>query len=195
MSPARTRARALALGLVACAFGCSDGESPRASEPGFRERTSLIDHERFELMTASNDPFDDRPSAPFECASRAYLTEDLGGEKVFSVYTESCAYATFMQPTRVPVRRGEFLNVRLWHFALIAPDPAEAHVAVGIDGTGGALEERIPIPSESALMRKTWQAPRDYPAGTPVYFHVHNHGTNEYLFIELSTGSQDPSTQ
>ncbi len=185
----------MALGVVCGAAGCSDSEPPDASDPRVRERTSLIDLERFELMAAPDDPFDDRPGNPEPCASRAYLTEDLGGERVFSVYTELCSYATFMQPTVVPVRRGEFLNLRLWHFALLAPEAAEAHLVVGIDGTGGALDERIAIPAESALMRKSWQAPQDYPAGTPVYFHVHNHGDNEYLFIELSTGSDDPSAQ
>jgi len=189
------RARAIGFGVVLSVAGCSDGEAPSSSEPLFRERTALIDHERFELMAEASDPFDDRPSDASQCASSAYLAEDLGGERVFSVRTESCSYATFVQPSLAPVRRGEFLNARLWHFALNAPDAAEAHVVAGIDETGDGLEERIPIPAEGAMIRKSWQAPRDYPAGTPVYFHVHNHGNNEYLLIELSTGSTDPSAQ
>jgi hypothetical protein len=184
----------LLFALATGAAGCSDGEeaSPGETQPRFRERTSLIDHERFELLAAARDPFDDRPSAAHECPSTAYFAEDLGGERVFSVYTDGCSYATFMTPSLVPVKRGEFLNARLWHFALIAPDTAEAHLVVSIDG-GSGVEERIPIPKESALIRQSWQAPQDHPAGTPVYFHVHNHGNNEYLLIELSTGSDDPN--
>lgn len=144
-------------------------------------------------MDEGGDPFDDRPLAPEACEEWAYLTEASGGERVFSIQTAGCSYGTFMQPTLVDVYEGEFLDARLWHFRLIALDPAEAHVAVALGAPGSGFDARIPIPSESGVVGKTWQAPRDYPAGTPVYFHVHNHGDNEYQLIELSTGTDDPT--
>jgi hypothetical protein len=176
--------------LAACgssAEGDGQGRAPR-------ERTSLIEHERFQLMDDAGDPFADRPAEPVTCQEWAYLAEYSAGERVFALDTDGCAYATFMQPALVDVREGDFLHTRVWHFKLVAFDPAEAHVSVTLGTPDFGLDERIAIPSvEGALLAKTWQAPRDYPAGTPVYFHVHNHGNNEYQIIELSTGTDDPS--
>ena len=31
-----------------------------------------------------------------------------------------------------------------------------------------------------------WTAPKDYPAETPLLFHVDNHGSNEYMLIEVN---------
>lgn len=175
------------LGVAACGAS-EDGRANR-----IRERTALITPEAFELVDEASDPFDDRPTAPYECKKSGYLAEYLGAEPVFSVRTDDCEYGTFMQPTLVKVYKGEFLNARLWHFTLIASEPAEAHLDVTLAAPGFGMEERLPIPSDGGLVYKTWQAPRDYPAGTPVYFHIHNHGMNEYSLIELSTGTDDPN--
>jgi hypothetical protein len=32
----------------------------------------------------------------------------------------------------------------------------------------------------------TWTAPKDYPEGTQLLFHVDNHGSNEYMLIEAN---------
>jgi hypothetical protein len=44
-------------------------------------------------------------------------------------------------------------------------------------------EGELPIPSPAAEIVEQWQAGADYPAGTPVLFHVNNHGNNEYTLI------------
>jgi len=192
--PANRSAPSLALLFALVSAGCSDSPpSPGVTEPPFRERTPLIDIEAFELVDAASDPFTDRPAEPFACAIDGHIVEVFGGVLVYSVYTDKCPYVTAMQPSLADVHAGEFLRVRTWHFALVASEPAEAHLVVGIDGPTGGIDELIPIPNDSKMISKSWRAPRDYPAGTPIYFHVHNHGNNEYLMIELSTGSEDPN--
>ena len=38
----------------------------------------------------------------------------------------------------------------------------------------------------SQFLSTIWTAPKDYPAGTSLLWHVDNHGTNEYLLIEVN---------
>jgi hypothetical protein len=178
---------------VPVAAGCSEAASNTADAGRpFRERTALIDLESFQLADAASDPFDDRPPDPIACAVDGHIVEVFGGALVYSIYSDKCRYVTAVQPSLADVYQGEVVRARFWHFALIAPEPAEAHVMIALDGTRDGLERRIAIPAESALISETWRATRDYPRGTPVYFHVHNHGNNEYLLIELSTGTEDP---
>jgi hypothetical protein len=79
------------------------------------------------------------------------------------------------------------LKVRLWHFELSAPDPAQAHAVLLVDGLT-VLDERIPIPKPGGLMVHELRVERDIPAGAPVYFHLHNHGENSWALVELSAG-------
>ena len=46
-------------------------------------------------------------------------------------------------------------------------------------------EVREPIPSGSGGYDETIPAPFDAAAGEPIYFHVHNHGANEWSLIEI----------
>jgi hypothetical protein len=180
------------------AIGC--GDAPRDSSDAdaavgrpYRDRTTLIDLGAFTLTDAESDPFPDRPPEPIPCSGDGTIVEVFGGTLVYSVYSDKCSYVTAVQPSRTDVYEGEYLRARLWHFDLTAPAPAEAHLAVTLDGATDGLEKRIPIPAAGQMISETWRAPRDYPRGTPVYFHAHNHGDNEYLLIELSTGTEDPA--
>jgi hypothetical protein len=115
------------------------------------------------------------------------MSEALGGDDAFSVDTGRCSYLTVMQPALRAVAAGEVLQVRLWHFDLTAFEPAEAHAAVLVDGLA-LLDERVPIPSPGGLLVKEVPAERVIPAGAPVYFHLHNHGTNSWSLVEVSAG-------
>jgi hypothetical protein len=53
-----------------------------------------------------------------------------------------------------------------------------------------AWQARVPIPSGSGLLSPEWLASRELPAGTPVHFHLHNHGANSWSLIELSVGPE-----
>jgi hypothetical protein len=68
---------------------------------------------------------------------------------------------------------------------LTAPAASEAHLALQV-GEHLIWEAFVPIPTDSDLLMDTWTAPADIPAGEDIYFHVHNHGNNEYNLIEVS---------
>jgi hypothetical protein len=141
---------------------------------------------RWQLLDAGADPFPDRP-ALVDCAPAGVLPENLSGEDVLGVETGLCGYLTAQQPTQRAVAIGEVLKVRLWHFELAAPDPAEARALLEVDGLR-VLDERIPIPSPGGLIVRQLRVERAIPAGAPVYFHLHNHGANSWALVELSAG-------
>lgn len=149
-------------------------------------RGSLIDHRRWKRVELADDSFADAPSDVF-CDLGATMSETLADEPVFSVDTGLCNYVTVSQPLLRAVAEGETLKVRLWHFELNAPMPAEAHAAVMVDGVS-ALDERIAIPSAGGLLTRELRATRALPAGAPVLFHLHNHGANSWALVEVSAG-------
>ena len=55
-------------------------------------------------------------------------------------------------------------------------------------GDEQVLDYSVTIPSSDSVFPKAppWTAAKDYPAGTPLLFHVNNHGQNEYMLIEVN---------
>ncbi len=197
------------LGIALAALACSDGSSARDRKPNTphesdsdsdsrdagitlepaTERTSLIDTSAWQVMSATDDPFGDRPEDA-ACPDGAYMPEFLAEEAVFSVDTGGCTYLTAKQRSLRHVVAGETLVVRVWHFALHAGESATAHVAVRI-GETTLLDTTVPIPAAGGLINIEEAAPESIPEGAPVYFHLHNHGDNSWSFVELSTGPSD----
>jgi hypothetical protein len=119
------------------------------------------------------------------CSTTAYGLETINDEESLGYDAWGCNYLTVSQPSLATVEVGDTLTARVWHFKLTNPDPAEAHLAIQLDDEI-VWEERFEIPQDARLRARTWTATRHFPAGAPVIFHLHNHGTNSYNFIELS---------
>lgn len=136
--------------------------------------------EEWELAPASDDPLaEERPD---------FVQCEIGWDVeigAFEVSTDLCAYGTFVQSTLAEIHEGDTLELLMLHDALYAEEPASAHVAI-VFGDEIAWEIEIPIPSEADQVRATWTAPADVPINSPVYLHIHNHGTNNYRFIDLT---------
>jgi len=164
----------------------TNAASEDAGESRGSGRESLIAHDLWKPLEPADDPFGDRPADP-SCPSTSLMAELLADERVFSVETGACHYLTVTQPSRRAVAAGESLKVRLWHFALTASMPAEAHASVVVDGVT-LLDERVTIPGPGGLLVKEVRVTSDIPAGAPVYFHLHNHGDNSWSLVEVSAG-------
>lgn len=124
----------------------------------------------------------------------SYVPECFDAFTVLAVYTRMrdnrfplCNWLTLEQPSLRDIRAGDRVEVRAFHFTLTLPLGEEARLSLVV-GDQLAFDERIPIePSRgSQFLSNTWVAPKDYPKGTPLLFHVDNHGTNEYLLIEVN---------
>jgi hypothetical protein len=186
---------ALALMLLACTrqepvsalpiLGISAGQ-PAPALPPHAARTSLIDPRLWTQLGPEEDPFEDRPDL-VECAVDGVAPEFLTDELTYGVDTGRCNYVTARQPAQTHVTVGETVVVRLWHFALTAPNPGEAHAVVDIDGLR-LLDQRVPIPAPGGLIKVAVPLQRSVAAGAPVHFHLHNHGANSWALVEVSTG-------
>jgi len=147
----------------------------------------LADPAAWQLVTAAEDPFDDRPET-IDCPG-GYGEED----DVFEFDSGVCAYGTFAQPSLAPIAVGDTVELVLVHDPLEPEDGEEsaiAHVALEADGVV-MVELHIDIPSDALLHRPTWTADVEIPARTPLHFHIHNHGLNSYRLVSLETTSPE----
>ncbi len=184
MTRATTGIRRALLFLLACtSSACEGGESAADDRdnisPGIS--LSLIDHNAWTVAEASDDPFAGHRPPNVSCPEWSYGLED----EIFEVETDDCNYLSLTQPSLVDLKAGDRVQATLWHLELWAPDPATAHVAVQI-GPDLRWEENIPIPGSEHMYEPELIVLEDRPAGTPIHFHLHNHGTNSWRFLSLS---------
>ena len=183
--------------LASVAFGCEDEQIAPALacvKPADGESRMLVDHDLWRLATAAEDPWaEHRPGPDIACPEGARKTEDFAGTYAYAIITTGCSYTTVVQETIADACKGENLYVWLWNYALTAPESATAHLEVQVGDTVIWSDTRA-IPGPAALEATRIALPEDVPAGTPIYFHVRNHGSNSYELLELSiVGDKLPS--
>lgn len=137
----------------------------------------------------AEDPFSPLQRPDAFCDPLAHRSEPIVGEPSFTVDSAGCSYLTVVQPTLVPIQPGDPIYVRLWHFALTAPLPAVAYLALQV-GDDPLWSTELPIPSSTGLVIETTTATRAAPAGTAIYFHLQNHGSNSYNLIDVKVGGE-----
>ena len=124
----------------------------------------------------------------------AFVPECFDPFTVLAVYTRMekndriplCDWITLEQPSLRAIRPGDQVEVRAQHSRLTAPVPGTARMGFVI-GDEQDHDYEVAIPSEDVFPpAPIWTAPKDYPAGTSLLFHVDNHGANEYLLIEVN---------
>jgi hypothetical protein len=180
------------LGLVALPLACED----EAEDPPLPPAPVLLTdvQQWVRVADVDADVFGAERPADLVCDETLGLAlEDLGPDIVFEIKTDACNYATVQQPLLAPVLAGEVISLRMWHWALVAPDPTQGHLALAVDGEV-VWEEFVDIPSDAAMIDADFELSRDVAAGADLQLHVHNHGVNAYDFIDLKvTPSADAS--
>lgn len=163
--------------------GCEGAAAPGvvvdagAADAGWSGVVTVAGVEGWAPVEAGADPFEDRPEA-VSCPAHGYRPEVT----LFEVQTDVCRYGTFAQAVPVALRAGDVLRTTVWHLNLWAGEPAEAHIALRI-GDVALWEVFVAIPSREAAYPVEVALPVDVPAGTPLYFHLHNHGANSYRLL------------
>ena len=117
------------------------------------------------------------------CKPGGFLVEG----DALEVNTLICNYLTARQPSRVDIRAGDTVNIVAWHLVLVddvGTSSSSAHIAVRVaDET--VWQRTVAIPSREAVYESDWIPDRDIPAGTDIYFHIHNHGFNSWKLGRL----------
>ena len=200
---------ALCLSFALC--GCSSGSDGAGSNPGpLVDNTQWVDSARGEEFFGAPPAGSECELMPIDCPEfpwpeddcvdfeptstciAAYVPECLDTFTVLAVYTRMpddrvplCNWITLEQPSLRAIQAGDRVEVRSRHSQLTAPVPGEAHIAFVI-GDELVLDYSVAIPTDFQFPDAIWTAPKDYPAGTPLLFHVDNHGQNEYMLIEVN---------
>ncbi len=122
----------------------------------------------------------------------AFVPECLDAFTVLAVYTRMpddrvtlCNWLTLETSSLRAIQPGDRVEVRARHSALTAPVPGEARIGFAV-GDEQVLDYSVAIPSDFQFPSATWTATKAYPEGTPLLFHVENHGSNEYNLIEVN---------
>lgn len=181
METLRARTRdllALALAPLAC-----DGRSPPPDPPASPSLVERADWERVDEI--GEDVFGAERPEDLVCDELLGIgTEVFGSEEVLELNTDFCNYVTLRQDSLQPLQPGDAVAIRMYHYELTAPAPAQAHLALAIDGQL-AWEQHVPSPAEGAFVEGEIAIDRALPAGTELQLHVHNHGANSYALLSL----------
>ena len=172
-------------GVFLLAAACAV-EADSAGEPG-AEAVWLVDHAQWTAVEPGDDPFDDRPDA-VDCPTSSWAVEVDGDGVALEVDTGLCNYLCATQPSEVDVVAGQAIEVSWSHAALDAgaEATAEGHIALVLGEDTVLWDVVVPIPSPAETYSAEVTAEADIPAGTPVWFHVHNHGDNTWTIRELA---------
>ena len=194
--------RGLAVALALICSACTDGGEEGASAEDTSSTASgsgsasagtegdfgsLIDQEAWAAIDAVDDPLPDHRPPEVDCDVGWYIEDEE-----LEVDTNLCNYLALVQPSLRPIEVGDTLDVHFYHFDLVAPEPAEAHLQVSVDGNV-VWDYLVPIPTDiennktpAAVIHETVTAEFSAPLGSAVRVHLHNHGQNTWTFVDLA---------
>ena len=176
--PASTFWLAPWLGAVACLSGCASepvhGESTGSFEP-------LVLLSDWAPVARGDDPFITQPDAAPACIGPGFVVE----QQWLEIDTALCNWVTLAAPARFSIDAGEQLRIIVSHFDLNAPSAAEGEARLTL-GDCDAWSKVVAIPSAAAVYTETFASACSIAEGDVVYFHLHNHGQNNWQLQELS---------
>lgn len=167
-----------ALLILTLVSGC-DPEPISACVPDPEPRP-LVFAQDWTATAIDEDPLADHRASTTICSTGAW-GEELGA---LEVSTSKCNYLSVEQPLAEAIELGDPLRVQVWWQALIASEPATAHLALLIDGQP-IWEEHVTIPGAAEARSISFASPIAAEPGAVVTFHLHNHGANSWTLAEL----------
>jgi hypothetical protein len=176
----------IGLAAVLSAQGC---DSMPGVDSGLRGEVPLIAAAAWVVLEADDDPAEDRPDE-VSCPDEARSVETIGGDPSLEIDTGVCDYLAVVQPLLANAVVGDRITGRIWHQALSASEEAEAHLAYSLDGEV-VWETWTPIPLDAGIVLPDFELEFDAPEGTPLVFHLHNHGSNTWNVIDLNREAED----
>ncbi len=140
----------------------------------------LVDMTAWTVQPAAADRLSAHRPAQVTCPDNSWYAED----EALETQTGYCNYLSLAQPAKTALAQGDTLHLVLWHGNLAAEAPAQAHVAVTVDGHT-VWEQTVKIPSAANIHDVRIPVDFDAPAGSTVEYHLHNHGYNAWTLLQL----------
>ena len=114
----------------------------------------------------------------------AHIVEEYDGVQVIEIDTTACRNQTLTQPLAQSLAAGASLTIVGFHFSLTSTAPATGHFAVALGGNV-IVDEKVEIPSPAGGFERIIELDEAVPAGTSVYWHIHNHGANRWILVSF----------
>jgi len=149
-------------------------------------RVSLVDMFAWSIVDEAQDPWSTSGSSEERCDEDAVKGETTPDGDWFDVNTSFCDYVTVVQPLVVDIAADTDLHINIYHFVLEAAEgPFNFAVALG-DPAEVVWETTYDPQGDTGTIDETWKAARDYSKGENIYFHLSNHGSNNWSLTDLS---------
>jgi mono/diheme cytochrome c family protein len=162
------------------ALGAEDSVEIEVADDPVAETLQLVDGNDWVVQSAAEDSFSAHRPAEISCPDSSWYDEDGALE----VQTGYCNYLSVAQSSKTALASGDSLHLVLWHGNLAFDAPAQAHVAVTVDGHT-VWEKDVKIPSDAEIYDVRIPVDFDAPAGSKVEYHLHNHGYNTWTLLKL----------
>lgn len=160
-----------------------DSALPDATEPDAAPVTRelpLIDHAGWRSYDSALDPLQGHQPPSVDCGRLGWYIE----RGQLEISTVDCNYALLEHPSLLAIAEGTEVLAELWYFDLVAPEPAEAHVAL-LFGDALQWETLIAIPQPGNVRQVAFRATRALAVGESIRLHLHNHGQNTWLLRSM----------
>jgi hypothetical protein len=162
--------------LAAHGLGCGV-EQDAAGAPG----AVRIAAAAWSTASAAEDPFAAQSLQLVRCSPFALRIE----ADWLEVDTSSCNHATLVFRFGVDTAQGDRVRGELAWAELVAPASALGTLAFATTRGGVLWMREVPIPSDAGLVTVDFELGADAPAGSALYFHVRNHGANNWQLSPL----------
>ena len=177
---------ALTFLLCLVALGCGDDTSrmsvPPDSTPDAAVDAAVLELTQPEAWTAAEVP---HPwSVDGSGCEPIWIVEEYDGLRVAEIDTRECGHQTLVQPLETRLTPGTRLTIVGFHFALTAPRAATGHFVIGL-GETVLVDEEFVIPGAAGGFERIIELTEDVPAGTPIYWHIRNHGANRWILVSF----------
>lgn len=167
-------------------LGGADGGGPDGGVTTSEPKHVLLTHNAAWVLESSvTDPYPLREGG-VRCDDSAVVVEEIDQGLWLDIVTDSCDHASLQQTTLDELGPGDVLLVWIWHYAM-EHEGGEFHAQVSIGAPGQvAWETQLPVPAVSGLIYDEVVVSDGWPAGSPIWFHLSNHGANTWSLIEVA---------
>lgn len=156
-----------------------DAELAPRTDEGWQ---ALVAAAEWEIVPADEDPFAaNYPSGSVSCGWGDLRLENGGIE----IDTGACNLVALRQPLMESLPADAQLSLKMWWQTLVSIEPATGDLALALGGTR-IWQHQVSIPGPADAIEPLVRVKRSFEAGTPIYFHLSNHGSNTWNLNQIT---------
>ena len=161
--------------------GCGTSTPSNGADESYQP---LVRLDAWSAVARRGDPFIDESNADAasDCVAAGFHVE--AEQEWLELDTGACNWITLTARSGYVVDSGQSLRLRVSHYDLDAPAPAQAELGLRF-GECDVWSAAIAIPGPANVDEEELNSPCALGPGADVFFHVSNHGQNTYQLQAL----------